>query len=259
MNGEHPSDDLQRLLDGRLDAERATRVEAHVAVCARCRRELDALRQVRSALREHLPQLPVPQDVAEGIRSTLLGASRGPRVRTRRRIAVAAGLAVAAVLILTIVWTRVGRPDFVQAAAAQFTEYRSGSLELELQTAEPAAVERFFRQRAVPFATRVFDFGMMGYRLAGGSVGRLGGRVSALFAYHGDAGDRIVCQMYRGTTAELPDTGEVREADGIQFRVYRVQGLTLVFWQEGAVVCVLVSEGDPEQAIALARAKAVKV
>lgn len=254
--GEHPSDDLQRLLDGRLDASRAAQVEAHVAECARCRREMEAVRRVKSALREQLPQVAVPEAVAARVRATTIGRRAGPWLW--RGALVGAGLGLAAAVVLGIVWT-LSPVDAVQAAAADFAAYRSGSLVLQRQTAVPAELEQYFREEEVPFATRVFDFGMMAYQLAGGSVHRRHGRTSALFAYQSASGDRLVCQMYQGTTGDLPSTEDVREYDGITFLVYRLEDLTLVFWQEGPVVCVLVSDGDPEQAIALARAKAVKV
>ena len=59
--------------------------------------------------------------------------------------------------------------------------------------------------------------------------------------------------------AELPPGAEERDHDGIRFIVYRRAGLTLVFWEEGTVVCVLASDGDPEEAVQLAYAKAVRV
>ncbi|MBI4419359.1 MAG: hypothetical protein HY560_00910, partial [Gemmatimonadetes bacterium] len=158
-----------------------------------------------------------------------------------------------------LVLARDGRPDFVQAATRDFATFRAAALRLDLETSQPAALERHFASAGVPFPTRVFDFGMMGYELAGGTVHRLSGRPSALFAYRGAAGDRLVCQMYRGEVAELPAPAEEREHNGIRFLIYRAGDLTLVFWQEGAVVCVLVGEGDPEAAIQLAYAKAVKV
>jgi hypothetical protein len=65
--------------------------------------------------------------------------------------------------------------------------------------------------------------------------------------------------MYRGRTAELPYTAERRVHDGIGFLVYRRDGVTLVFWQEGEVVCVLASDVAPEEVVALAFAKAMKV
>jgi hypothetical protein len=64
--------------------------------------------------------------------------------------------------------------------------------------------------------------------------------------------------MYEGQLADLPRSGDMREHNGIAFQVYRVGALTLVFWQEGTVVCVLASDADAEAVIQLAYAKAVK-
>jgi hypothetical protein len=168
-------------------------------------------------------------------------------------------LSLAAAAVLLLVLLQPGRPDPVGAAARDFARYRSASLTLQLETHDPGALERFFARDRVPFATRVFDFGMMGYRLAGGQVHELAGRRSALFAYENAAGRRVVCQMYEGWLSELPPAAEERAHDGIRFRVYRTAGFTLVFWQEGSVVCVLATDGDPEEAVQLAYAKAIKV
>jgi hypothetical protein len=104
----------------------------------------------------------------------------------------------------------------------------------------------------------VFDLGMMQYQLVGGGVHRLGNRASALFAYRGPGGD-LVCQMYQGRLSALPRPDDVRTQNGIRFQVYRRGARTLVFWQEGEVVCVLASDADAEEVIQLAYAKAVKV
>jgi anti-sigma factor RsiW len=259
MMGEHPGDDLHRLLDGRLGAERAAEVEAHIAACARCRRELEAVRRVKSALREHLPQVVVPDDLTARVRSTSGDAAPGRRLRgTPRRVAVAAVLTLAAILVLVIARPRGGQVDVVRAVAADFITYRSGTMQLQRQTAVAEELERYFREQRVPFATPVFEFGMMGYQLTGGSVQRQDGRIRALFAYESGGGDRMICQMFDGVTSALPSATEVRDYDGVQFLVYRLDDLTLVFWQDGPVVCVLVADGDPEQAIAFARAKATR-
>jgi anti-sigma factor RsiW len=253
----HPGDDLQLLLDGRLTAERRAAVEAHLGECGQCRRELDALRRVKGALRQDLVQHAVPPDLAARVSGALRAESARRRIRPRPLVIGAATLAAAAALVLLL--ARGGEPDFVEAATRDFASFRGAVLRLDLETSDPAALERHFASAGVPFPTRVFDFGMMGYRLAGGTVHRLAGRQSALFAYRSAAGDHLVCQMYRGETAELPAPAEEREHDGIRFLIYRAGDLTLVFWQEGPVVCVLVGEGDPEAAIQLAYAKAVKV
>lgn len=51
----------------------------------------------------------------------------------------------------------------------------------------------------------------------------------------------------------------VREHNGIAFQVYREGDLTLVFWQEGDVVCVLTSAAPAEDVVQLAFAKAIRV
>lgn len=262
-HGRHPGDALQLLLDGRLPPEQRAAVEAHVLGCGRCRRELDALRRVKTVVREALPEHRVPPELATRVSTALATEAVGGGPRSRRvarlRWAATAGLSLAAAAVFVIVLARPDRPDFVTAAAEDLASYRAAGLALQIETGDPQAVERFFAGSGMPFATRVFDFGMMGYRLSGGGVHQIGGRTSALFAYEGRGGERVVCQMYQGTTAELPPAAEEREHDGIRFRVYRSAGVTLVFWQEGAVVCVLAADGDPEAAIQLAYAKAVKV
>lgn len=257
---EHPADDLHRLLDRRLGAERAAEVEAHVAGCARCRRELEAARGVKTALREHLPQVATPDALAARLRAVARGAAPRRRPFGRRRpAAAAAALALAAVLLIVVTRGAERAADIVPTVAADYAAYRSGIMEIRRPTFVPEELLRFFQEERVPFATPVFLFDGMGYRLAGGSVIRDDGRVRALFAYEGVDGGRMLCEMYDGTTAELTDPTEVRTLDDIDFYVYRLGDLTLVFWQDGPVVCVLIADGDPEQVIIFAHAKATEV
>ena len=83
------------------------------------------------------------------------------------------------------------------------------------------------------------------------------GAASALFVYRGKAGEELLCQMFAGRVASLPAGAERRENKGIEFYVYRSGGKTAVFWQEGAIVCVLVSDIAPEKVVQLAFAKAM--
>ena len=59
--------------------------------------------------------------------------------------------------------------------------------------------------------------------------------------------------------SELPPTDDVRQHNGITFYVHRSAGSTIVFWQEGEVVCVLVSDVPAEDVVQLAFAKAMRV
>ena len=63
--------------------------------------------------------------------------------------------------------------------------------------------------------------------------------------------------MYLGDAAAAA-SGEVREHAGITFHVHRMAGRTVVAWQEGRVTCALVSDGEPNEVLQLAIAKAMK-
>ena len=151
------------------------------------------------------------------------------------------------------------KPDLLSEVARDYREYKTEKIPLSLKTEDVEGMEKFFSAAHIPFKTRVFDLGMMNYRLLGGRVHKLGTRKSAFFVYRGEGNAILVCQMYLGTTRELPAGAVLRENKGIRFYIYRTKDLTVAFWQEGAVTCVLTSEIDPEQLIQLAFAKAVKV
>jgi hypothetical protein len=83
------------------------------------------------------------------------------------------------------------------------------------------------------------------------------GQASALFSYRRADGRRLVCQMFEAAASVLPVADEVRQHNGFTFHVYRRERMTLVFWQEGRVLCVLTSNLPREEVTALAFAKAM--
>lgn len=151
------------------------------------------------------------------------------------------------------------RPDLPSEVARDYREYKTEKIRLTFMTEDVKEMEKFFSDEHIPFETRVFDLGMMNYRLLGGRVHRLDTRKSAFFVYRGEGNAILVCQMYLGAVRELPAGAVLRENKGIHFYIYRKKDLTVAFWQEGAVTCVLASEIESEQLIQLAFAKAVKV
>jgi hypothetical protein len=144
--------------------------------------------------------------------------------------------------------------------ANDYVRYRAGTLPLQLETSDTNALERFFSREGVRFRTRVFDLGVMRFRLVGGRVHQLGGRPSVLFVYRDERNRTLICQMYPGRVQELPGGAERLEHEGMVFSRYSRNGLTEVFWQEENVTCVLVSDAQPEETLSLAFfAKAVKI
>jgi len=259
MTHHPPGEDLQDLLDGRLLSARRAEIEAHVADCPQCRQTLATLswaRQAAARLPVHEPPPELPTQVARALDREARPAPRA--ARSLHRIGWVLGLSTAAAVAI-LFFVRRRSADLPSAVARTYVAYASAALRLDTATGDGPALQAFFARHGISFATRVFNLDMMGYRLLGGRIHALGRAPSALFVYQDGSGRALLCQMYEGTLAQLPVGGEARKHNEIDFRVYRSGALTLVFWQEGAVVCVLASDAPTEKVIQLAYAKAVKV
>ena len=258
---EHLDERLAELLDGRLSAGDLAQAETHVAGCAACALRLEQARSAKRAVAT-LPVVPLPDGFAARISSALDqeertgGAERVVRFPGR---AVRPLLAAAALLLVGLAGTFVlfRKPAEVSAAAADFERVAGGRLALEARGPSAPEVETYFTSRRLGFATRVFDLGMMGWTIGGGAVGSLAGGPSALWTYRDAKGRIIVCEMYAGLASDVRRGAEATARGGITFFLHRRGNLTLVFWQEGDVACVLVSDIPRDEVIALAVAKAM--
>ena len=263
----HVRDEIDDLAGGRLDAEAVRRIELHLTGCEPCRREWNAVRQTREALRQSTAEAELPPEVSRRVIAALdMETVSGTVVRARFRVWTWAAAAAALIAVVSLLLVRSPAPrealhqaDLAEETARDFRAIRSSALPLRFRSESPAAVETFFKGAGVSFPTRVFDLGMMGYRLEGGRTYRLAGRPSALFVYRSANGKLLVCQMFEATVASLPQGSIVRKHNGTRFYRYERGGTTTVFWPEGSVLCVLAGDGAPDEVLQLAYAKAVKV
>jgi len=260
---QHPTDLLQDTIDGRLDAAAQAALDAHLASCEQCQRELEALRWTKAHVGRAARAVDVPVDLDARVRSLLdeedatIGQHDG-HARRRRRTRLWLATAAAAAVLVAVVWLqRSDAPDPPAAAAAHLRAFQAGTLSLEIESRDQQTLEAHLRTTGAP-ATRVYDFGMMGYTLVGVRTHLLGDHATALAAYRGAQGQVLLCEMYAGRVESLPPPAERRIHNDIEFFVYREAEVTVVFWQEGPIVCVLSGTGDPEAVIALAFAKAIK-
>lgn len=250
-------EELAELVDDRLAPDVRAAVEAHLSVCAACRSEFEVQRTSKSFAARHFAPGTVPLLVRERVTQGLRQEAEATATSfTRRWWLAAAGIAAAA--LLTIMFVLRPHRELVADVAESFRQFLSGDLQLEFTTHDPAALERWFRDSGIAFETRVFDLGMMQYQLVGGRAHQAGEHRSGFFVYRGPHNEILICQMYPGSVNELPAPLAMRAHDGIQFHVHQRAGVTLVFWQEGEIVCVLASDADSESVIQLAFAKAVK-
>ncbi len=256
----HLDDELHLLLDGRLDAATRDRVLEHLESCRECARRHDALRSLKrtlAELREDEADVSASAETRAAIHRVLALEDR----RTRRKFFLRLGGSVAAsivVLVGVVLWLRppergIGNADMI---AADHRALERGAVALELKTTDVAELEGFFAARQLGFPTRVFDLSMMGYRLVGGAVLRREDGPHVLIVYRAANGALVICQMYRGAVDRALPHAERRIRDRVTLYVEHRDDLTLAFWQEGAVVCVLASRIEPEAVIELAFAKA---
>lgn len=258
----HPLERLVELLDGRLGPADAAEVRGHIEGCADCRREFEWLAAGRAAAVSVRSADPAPADLRASVTAALDDVDRAAAEpssppRQVRRV-LWAGVAAAAALVLFVAgpW-RQTVADPVDEAQAAYVSIRDGAAELALRTGDAVTLERFFTAAGSGPRVRVIDLGMMGWSLEGGALRRIAAQPSALYAYRSATGARLVCQMYPGRLPDLPVADETRAENGFEFRVYSRGGVTLVFWQEGDLVCVLAADLPAAEVLALAVAKAM--
>ena len=285
----HPEEVLQDFLDQRLTGAAADDVRAHLETCAACQAVRDELMQARDAvatLRD--ADVAMPADLLASVQRALDAEARravvGPMAAepapaafaghtakpsdetdetlarwaaTRRRRWSAVAVAAAALVVYLMLANRTTPLDLPAQAARDLGAVGSRSLPLELQTSEAAALERYFADAPNGPRVRVIDLGMMGIPLEGGVRHVLDGRPSALYAYRTPSGARLVCQMYVGRLSDLPPPDNAIDNKGFHFQIYDRGGITVVFWQEGDLVCVLASDLPAGEVIALAFEKAM--
>ena len=253
----HWSERIDDLVGGELPEDQRQELEDHLSSCEACQAELDALRALRAATRRLADATAPPAVLEADVRSALDGA---PGISPRRAGSRGAWLAVAAAVVIAVaaaVWFRAPvAEDLPRAAIQSYQLHQAGQLPLAIKTEDEEILQRFF-ERQLEFPARVIDLRMMEYGLVGGRVHDLLGRPSALYAYRGPDGRVVLCQMLLGTLEELPPADDTYEERGFTFRVYERGGRTAVFWLEGRVLCVLVSDMPAPELLALAREKAM--
>ena len=260
----HPGDRLVDFVDGRLDPASADAVRAHLAVCADCRAvEMDLRAAVSASVALRDDAIEMPADLLASVSRALDAESvraAVPAPVARIHPVIRALVSAAAIAALVLLYLQVGAPrpasDLPTLVARDLAAVGSRTLPLAVQARDAATLERYFANSAGP-RVRVIDLAMMQIALEGATRHTLAGRPSGLYSYQTPSGARLVCQMYEGRLSDLPPPERARDQNGFHFQIYTRGRVTVVFWQEGELVCVLASELPADEVIALAVAKAM--
>ena len=102
MNQHIEGIEISAFLDGALAAPESARVDAHVASCDACRRELNALRHMKLVL-SSAPRRTMPADLALSLESRFVSATPWWKALAKPALWIPAG-AVAAVALAVGLW-----------------------------------------------------------------------------------------------------------------------------------------------------------
>lgn len=258
----HYGDELQDFLDKRLNANVRRAVEEHLASCADCRREIDALAWTKQAM-QLIPTTRAPGHLRDEVRQALDTErvevelfSESPRSWGSNwpfAMAIAVLVGLAAVIVNEFLSRPVTLPT---VAAGDFRELRADDLDLQLHTTSADVMSAYFAGYEIPFPVRVLDMRSRGLALVGGRVLGPSDRARTLVVYRAASGQLIANEMFNGREEGLPAGGTPREQGGVRFTLYRDGRVASVFWREGPVVCSLASDIDPVQLLQLAASQA---
>ena len=171
---DHPRGALHAYLDGELSLEGSLEVEAHLAECGPCRRELETYRALRRLLVSAKASAPEAE-------SALMKVTRSVRTRRRRVYALGGfGAMAAAALVALVLFPKVSDGVVREVATVHARALDSGR-SVEIASSDPVAIGQWLSARlpgAVPPTA-----GGDGFALRGARVDSLEGRPVATAVY----------------------------------------------------------------------------
>jgi anti-sigma factor RsiW len=237
---------LHGLIDGELDAANALAVEAHLGACNGCAEELSRLQALRRLVRAPGVAFQAPAGLAERIDAAIGDDAVEPRPARRRLGAWApwalSGAFAALAASLALVMFNPTLPESAlttEVVSSHVRSLQAGHL-TDVATSDRHTVKPWFNGR-IDFAPPVVDLAAQGFPLAGGRLDYLHDRNVAALVYR-----RRLHVINLFVWPSKP--GETLSG------VRRHEGYSLVYWTAGGLEFWAVSDIDPADLQAFARA-----
>lgn len=232
--------DLAAAADGTLDPDRQAEIEAMAAADSELAEALERQRRAVSLIRGAAAEVEAPLALRERIEADRQRLQRaGGRGFRRRWLSVALAGAVAAAVLLAVVFTAPGAPT-VEDAAAFAVKPPTG--------AAPAARGPLLdiSQDRVVFPAWVEEFG---WEATGTRRGEIGGRDATTVYYEKD-GNTLSYTIVGGDALDVPDDVRTIEAAGTPVHIFDADGRPAATWERRGRTCVLTGDGIEDAKLA---------
>jgi anti-sigma factor RsiW len=219
---------LHALLDGELDAGHVREVEAHVAGCPRCARQLRDYREMRRAMSGANLKYSAPPALRRRIEAALPPVSRDAPTRRALLKGFALGTALSAAAAASVIFAVV-RTDQDQRMLGDAVSAHLRSLQAEhltdVQSSDQHTVKPWFNGR-LDVAPPVVDLTAQGFTLLGGRLDYIDGKAVAAIVYR----RRVhVINLFVAQGAGLDrGTAHSEMVQGFNVRRWTEQGLSLI-------------------------------
>jgi len=250
---------------GRLDPPEARELDAHLAGCDACRRELAADDALTAAL-ERLPARAAPAGLERSLRAKwapapegpasprLPGSARAPRrfgvPRVPRALAASlvAAAAIAAASLVVVRQTSARSDAMVAEAINDHLRVLYSDHPVEIESGGPHQVKPWFTGR-VDFAPVTAFAGDADYPLQGGAVAYYVDRKAAAYVFKRRL-HVITLFIFPSEGLPWPSAG-LRPLGRAQARVETSRGFHTILWRDGDLGYALVSDVDEHDLFAL--------
>jgi anti-sigma factor RsiW len=247
-----------RYLDNELEGQELEDFLSHLDLCASCREQLEAEKELSTTLYRSRPLYSAPAALRYRVSAAVarVSLSSAPDRHFFHALAgfvqrfpgwrVLAPAAVAVALCLAFVPSivrNVRAANYVEAAVEEHRSYLDGSLRLGLQSSSPELVTAWFAHR-VPFdfrlpAADITPEDKPAYRLTGGALVSYKRNPAALVTYE-TLNEKISLLAVSDSSAVVAGGDEVRFGSLI-FHYYNNSGFRVITWSNHGLSYALVS------------------
>lgn len=226
----------------------AQEVRAHLDQCPRCQGLNEADLTLGRALRSDLPRHVAPPALRARIRQAARHARR--RAVSLSNPWVSAGFAASLTLILVLPFLLRGRPDMMQALAAEvISEHLRTVLAVQGDAEDyKALMEKIRAKIGVPL--RWLYVGDPEVKLVYVRPVLVLGKRGVGLVYQDESGRMATYLVFPGEEVKVPSTNRVQVAD---YKPYlgKTEGYSLLLWKQEGLNCVLISDWDREHFLQL--------